>query len=239
MHLRQILLADRICDGQLARIVGDDILVEEKFTLFGETEKRVENRPRTFFRRGDALDPHGRDLFAFAFGADVLPQIEEHRAVERLAIGLVENENRLFRLFSGDPAHPAVVLEPRLVRSVENDAEDIDPRGTAPRHAVQDRPQRTDGLVEPGSVEKHKLSAFVSHDAADRVARRLLHRRDDRDLFAHQPVDERRFARVGPADHPDYRDFRHYASGQSSCAISRSLYFWIFCDAVIGKTSRK
>ena len=59
------------------------------------------------------------------------------------------------------------------------------------------------------SVEKNELPPFFVDNAAYRVACRLLDGRDDRNLLAHQAVDERRFTGVRPAYNSDYGDFRH------------------------------
>ena len=57
MHLREILLANRIGNRELPRIIGDDVVVKELLALLGEIEKRVENSLRPALGRGDAFDP--------------------------------------------------------------------------------------------------------------------------------------------------------------------------------------
>src|SRR5207244_2585272 len=58
-------------------------------------------------------------------------------------------------------------------------------------------------LVDAGRVEEDDLAVGPVQDGQDAVAGRLRLVGDDRDLVAHQPVDERGLAHVGPADDGD------------------------------------
>src|SRR5205814_9916928 len=51
-----------------------------------------------------------------------------------------------------------------------------------------------------GRVEEHVLALGTRHDAADQVAGGLRARGDDRQLLAHEAVEQARLAGVRPAD---------------------------------------
>ena len=95
------------------------------------------------------------------------------------------------------------------MRRVEDDEQDIDAGRGGARHAVQQLAERPDRLVEAGRVKQHELSARVLHDAADGVARRLLHGADDGHLFADHLVDDGGFSGVRASYDADHRRFAH------------------------------
>ena len=212
MELRKIFLANRIGDCELAGIVGDDVVVEELLALFGQVKERVRNGLRAARRRGDALDPEGRDEFI----AIVLrlrlgggPCVPEHRFVKRGLIRLIQDEDHLLWFLLGNALHPSDVLQLRLLCSIEDDAGDVGPRRRPAGHSVEQPPEFADGLMKTGRIQEDKLSTLVRGDAAHGIARRLLDRRDDRDLLADKRIDERRLARVRPSNHTHNSDFAH------------------------------
>src|SRR5260370_29428228 len=59
------------------------------------------------------------------------------------------------------------------------------------------------GRVEPGCVDEDHLGAREVPDPRDPIARGLRPWRYDRQLLAHEPVEERRLARIRPTDQRD------------------------------------
>ena len=49
-------------------------------------------------------------------------------------------------------------------------------------------------------IDKNDLPVIARHDALNAMPRRLRLVRNSRDLFADQPVEQRRFTRIGPAN---------------------------------------
>ena len=60
VHLGEVLLADRVGDGELARIVGDEVVDKDQLALLRKVEKRVKDRLRPALGGGDGLDPFRR-----------------------------------------------------------------------------------------------------------------------------------------------------------------------------------
>ena len=197
---------------QLARIVRHDVVGKERRPRLGKIVERVEERvaPARLHAAGGHPDRFLAGFRGIALVRDLLPQVPEHRLVERRAVALVEREHALLRPLLRHAAHPALVLKLRLVRAVEHHQQDVDAGGRRARHAVEQLAERTDRLVKPRRVEQHELPARILHDAPDRVARRLLHGTDNGHLLAHHPVHERGLAGVGAAHHAyDCRLARH------------------------------
>ena len=229
VEFREVFLADGIRNRQFARIVRHDVLGEERLAFLGKREERVHDRRRAPVLRRDALDPDGGDFFRIPLdrrggGLRLLPRIVIHCRIERLHVRLVQHEDDLLGAFLRHALHPADVLQLRGFRRVEDDAEDVHAGGAPPRHAVQERTERPDRLVEAGRVEKDELSARVGDDAAHGIACRLLDGRDDGDLLADEPVDERRLAGVRASDDPDYCDLCHHGTGKFATSSFASRF---------------
>ena len=137
---------------------------------------RLRRRRRVFMRGGGAVCQH------FA------PQVAEHRLVERRSVALVEGKDAFCGRLLGDAPHPAVVLELRLVRRVEEHQKDVHSRARRAGHAVQKLAEMAHRLVEARGVKQHQLPSWILNDAAYRVARGLLYRAHDGHLLAHEPV---------------------------------------------------
>src|SRR5207245_6368380 len=75
------------------------------------------------------------------------------------------------------------------------------------------------GRVEPWRVDEDDLRARKILDARDPVARRLGARRDDRELLAHQAVQERRLARVRTTDQRDEPRPGHCSGAREAGAL--------------------
>src|SRR5439155_25695777 len=75
------------------------------------------------------------------------------------------------------------------------------------------------GRLEPWRVDEDDLRARKILDARDPVARRLGARRDDRELLAHQAVQERRLARIRTADQRDEPRAGHCSGAREAGAI--------------------
>src|SRR5439155_26984348 len=69
--------------------------------------------------------------------------------------------------------------------------------------------------LHAGQIDEHDLAVAPAANAADRATRGLRAIRDDRDLIAHDEVDERGLADVRP---PGERD--EAAAGHSLCGAS-------------------
>src|SRR5581483_8594227 len=67
-------------------------------------------------------------------------------------------------------------------------------------HALR---QRVDGLLPARQVDQYELGVVARPDAADAVASRVGHARDDRHLLTRERVHERRLADVRPAGDGD------------------------------------
>ena len=82
--------------------------------------------------------------------------------------------------------------------------------------------ERVDRPLPAGQVDEHELRVRLRPDAADAVAGRVRHLRDDRDLLAGERVDERRLADVRPSgdgDEAGPHAGRFQVSGRSSAGV--------------------
>src|SRR5438093_1150263 len=86
------------------------------------------------------------------------------------------------------------------LRGVHDEANEVDLLDRAARDLLHEGTEPAGGRVEPGRVDEDDLRTREVLDAGDPVARRLWARRDDRELLAHEAIQEGRLARVRAAD---------------------------------------
>src|SRR5207244_11386251 len=102
---------------------------------------------------------------------------------------------------------------------VHDEADEVDILDRSARGRLHEAFESACGRVEPWRVDEDDLRARKILDARDPVARRLGARRDDRELLAHQAVQERRLARVRTTDQRDEPRAGHCSGAREAGAI--------------------
>ena len=214
------LLADDVRHGELARVVGQRLRVEEHRARRQVREERLDERVDALSGLGGGLEPDG---LGRALDRLLLQDLGPERLVAgQLAPGvrLVE-QDEAGRLRMGEPPHPAVVLELGFLGAVHHEQHGVDALGGGAGVLVHERAEHAAALVQPRRVDEHELPArVVGEHAAHDVARGLDDGADDADLLADDAVDERGLAGVGPADDGDDAAVRQDLHEGGGCVVS-------------------
>src|SRR5512140_3226688 len=201
------LFPDHLFRDEAHGEVGQVLFGVERRPLGQPREKRGhECLDAVPFRRGDK-ERRGVEIVP----RETLPDLVRRRPAD--PVDLVHHEDARDRNLFEDPADHGILRTFPQRTVVDHVGDDIglfaDPAGGAD-HVGIEGPRR---LVDPRAVEEDDLPPRLGEDPRDPVARRLRLPRDDRDLGAHDPVEQGRFADVGAAQQGDESGFQvHGAS---------------------------
>src|SRR5262249_61789097 len=122
----------------------------------------------------------------------------QHPALGPDTIGLVQHAEDRPRVGSQRVEHDRVWA--LAGRGVDDEADQVDVLHGALRGLQHEIAELAVGRVEAGRIDEDHLGAWQILDAGDAVSRGLGATRDDRELLADQPDQERRFPGVRSAD---------------------------------------
>ena len=210
------------------RRVGDLVLRIEPGT-FGHEARQLLPKPV------ETVPPQGRDHVGLVEpqpGIDVGRESQQGRRLDR--VDLVEHQeppppNACELVHDRD----VLLIEP--LAGVDQQCNGVRIPGPAPggRHHRPVEPAL--GSEDAGRVDEDDLARALHHDATHERARGLYLARDDRDLGAHERIDQRRFAGVGGADQRHEaaagvlrhgRWFVGHSATAASTMLSRTMKAW-------------
>ena len=101
----------------------------------------------------------------------------------------------------GDRLGDVAVAATRRLGGVQHEQRGVDLAQGGVDRGLHLARERIEGPLKAGQVEQHELVGVGGHDPADAPPRGLGMVGHDAHLVAHEPVDQSRFADVGPAEH--------------------------------------
>jgi hypothetical protein len=131
------------------------------------------------------------------------PRLPCARRLLRRGVRLVQRDEHGRARLAERRLDPLLVPSRGRRRGIDHEQDDVGLGERLERRGEHRPLQKVARLEQTRCVEEDELDGTLGEDPGDALPRRLRLRRDDREVLADQPVQERRLARVGTADERD------------------------------------